>query len=166
MLIRRQAGDGLSGSSADRTMSSLDILIVEDSEAGARLLIEVLREINKNVRLHVVPDGVEAMAFLKYQERYLNAPRPSLILLDLGMPKMNGLEVLATVRQDPWLRTIPVIVLTSSQAEEDIAQSYLLMVSCYLTKPQEFQELEQMVKSPNDFWMTRVKFKRHEPVVK
>lgn len=139
----------------------MDILIVEDSEAEARLLLEVFAEVNKDARLHVVSDGVEAMAFLRYQGCYLDAPRPNLILLDLGMPKMNGIEVLASVRGDPWLRTIPVIVLTSSQAEEDVAQCYKLMASCYLSKPPEFRELKQLVNSLNDFWLTRVKFHKH-----
>jgi len=134
----------------------IDILLVEDNEGDARLLRETLLEINETVCLHVVTDGLEAMAFLRYQGPYLDAPRPDLILLDLNMPKMDGLEVLAQVKMNPWLRTIPVIVLTTSQAETDIVRSYRLMASCYLAKPEELNELQSLVKSLNDFWLTRV----------
>jgi two-component system, chemotaxis family, response regulator Rcp1 len=134
----------------------IDILLVEDNQGDARLLREVLSEINKNVRLHVVADGLEAMAFLKYQEPYLEAPRPGLILLDLHMPKMDGLEVLARVKTDPWFATIPIIVLTTSHSEMDIVQSYKLMANCYLAKPAELKEFESLVKSLNDFWLTKV----------
>ena len=133
-----------------------DILLVEDNEGDARLLREILLEINNTVRLHVVSDGLEAMAFLMYQGPHLDAPRPDLILLDLNMPKMDGLEVLAQVKANPWLRTIPVIVLTTSQAETDVVRSYKLMASCYLAKPEELNELRSLVKSLNDFWLTRV----------
>lgn len=134
----------------------IDILLVEDNEGDARLLREVLREVNKTVRLHVVTDGLEAMAFLRYQGPYLDVPRPDVILLDLKMPKMDGLEVLAQVKADPWLKTIPIIVLTTSEAEPDIVQSYKLMANCYLTKPGEWKEFESLVKSLNDFWLTSV----------
>lgn len=134
----------------------IDILLVEDNEGDARLLREVLREANNTVRLHVVTDGLEAMAFLRYQGPYLDVPRPDVILLDLKMPKMDGLEVLAQVKADPWLKTIPIIVLTTSEAEPDIVQSYKLMANCYLTKPGEWKEFERLVKSLNDFWLTSV----------
>jgi len=137
---------------------SIDILLVEDNEGDARLVRESLLESNKTVRLHVVTDGLEAMEFLKYQGRYLDAPRPDLILLDLRIPKMDGLEVLARVKADPWLRTIPIIVLTTSQAEPDIASSYNLMASCYLTKPGEWKDFESLVKNLNDFWLAKVTF--------
>jgi chemotaxis family two-component system response regulator Rcp1 len=136
----------------------MDILLVEDNEGDARLVREVLLETNQTARLHVVTDGLEAMAFLRYQGPYLEAPRPDFILLDLQMPKMDGLEVLAQVKADPWLKTIPIIVLTASQAEPDIVQSYKLMASCYLTKPGELEEFERLVKSLNEFWLTRVTF--------
>jgi chemotaxis family two-component system response regulator Rcp1 len=115
----------------------IEILLVEDNDGDARLLREALLVANKNAQLHVVTDGTEALSFLKYQGKYLDAPRPDVILLDLHMPKMNGLEVLAKVKADPWLKTIPIIVLTTSQRESDISQSYNLMASCYLTKPTE-----------------------------
>src|SRR5271154_1084441 len=98
----------------------LEILLVEDNEGDARLLRELLLETNKTVRLHVVSDGVEAMAFLRYQGKYIDVPQPDLILLDLNMPKMDGREVLAKVKADPHLKRIPTIVLTTSQAEFDI----------------------------------------------
>ena len=137
---------------------AIDILLVEDNKGDVRLLREVLRETNRTVRLHVVADGCEAMAFLRYQGPYLEVPRPDIILLDLKMPKMDGLEVLAQVKADPWLKTIPIIVLTTSQAEPDIVQSYKLMASCYLTKPAEWKEFERLVQCLNDFWLTSVTF--------
>lgn len=142
----------------------IDILLVEDNEGDARLLRETLLEINSAVRLHVVADGLGAMAFLRYQGPHLGALRPDLILLDLHMPRMDGLEVLAQVKADPWLRTIPIIVLTTSQEEPDIVQSYKLMASCYLTKPEKLNEFEKLVQSLNDFWLTRVTFQKQEKV--
>jgi chemotaxis family two-component system response regulator Rcp1 len=143
----------------------IDILLVEDNEGDARLLREVLIETNNSARLHVVADGVEAMAFLRYQGRYLDSPRPDLILLDLHMPRMDGLEALAQVKSDPRLKTIPIIVLTTSRSELDIAESYKLMASCYLAKPEELKEFERLVKSLNDFWLTRVKFPKQQHTV-
>jgi CheY-like chemotaxis protein len=146
-------------------MPTIDILLVEDSEGDARLVRELLQEINETVRVHVVSDGVDAMAFLRYQEQYLDAPRPSMILLDLNMPNMHGLEVLAQVKADPRLRTIPIIVLTTSLQDSDIEQSYKLMANCYLRKPDELKELEKLVRSLNDFWLNRVVFHRRETPV-
>ena len=136
----------------------IEILLVEDNEGDARLLRETLLEINQNVRLHVVADGLEAIAFLAYQGPYLAAPRPNLILLDLNMPKMGGLEVLARVKANPWLKTIPIVVLTTSEDNSDITKSYKFMANCYLTKPAEFDELQALVKSLNDFWLSRATF--------
>jgi two-component system, chemotaxis family, response regulator Rcp1 len=143
----------------------IEILFVEDNSGDARLLREVLLECNNNVRLHVVRDGVEALAFLNYEGDYLDAPRPDLILLDLNMPKMDGREVLARVKAHPRLKTIPVVVLTTSQAEVDIVSSYELMASCYLTKPGELAEFEKLVKSLNEFWLTRAKLPKQEEAV-
>src|SRR5271167_2043881 len=141
---------------------SLEILLVEDNEGDARLLRELLLETNKTVRFHVVSDGVEAMEFLRYRGKYVDGPRPDLILLDLNMPKMDGREVLKQVKEDPHLRAIPLIVLTTSQAEFDIVSSYKLMASCYLTKPGELKEFERLVTSLNDFWLTRVSLPKRE----
>jgi two-component system, chemotaxis family, response regulator Rcp1 len=140
----------------------IDILLVEDTESEARLLREVLSEINDTVRLHVVGDGQEAIAYLTYQGRYLAVPRPHVILLDLNMPKMNGLEVLARLKQDPWLGSIPIIVLTASGAEADIVRSYKLKANCYLVKPGDLREFEELLSSLNEFWLKRVALPREE----
>jgi two-component system, chemotaxis family, response regulator Rcp1 len=134
----------------------IEILLVEDSESDVRVLREVLSEINGDVRLHVVRDGLEAIAFLTYQGPYLHVPRPHVILLDLKMPKMDGLEVLVRLKTDPWLQTIPIIVLAASGAEADIVRSYKLMANCYLVKPGELKEFEKLVRSLNEFWLTKV----------
>jgi len=136
----------------------MDILLVEDNEGDVRLLREALAEVNQTARLHVVGDGLEALAFLRYQGQYLDAPRPNVILLDLHMPRMGGIEVLAQIKGDPWFKTIPIIVLTSSPSEMHIAKCYGLMANCYLVKPQEWKEFEGLIKSLNDFWLTEVTF--------
>lgn len=143
----------------------IEILLVEDSESDARLLREVLAAINEDVRLHVVRDGREAIDFLTYQGPYLDAVRPHVILLDLNMPKMNGLEVLARLKKDPWFGSIPIIVLTASGAEADIARSYKLMANCYLVKPGVLDEFEKLVNSLNEFWLTRVALPNEEHAV-
>jgi two-component system, chemotaxis family, response regulator Rcp1 len=140
----------------------IDILLVEDNQGDIRLMREILGEINPTARLHVVTDGVEAMEFLGYQGRYLDAPRPSVILLDLNLPKMHGREVLARVKANPHLQMIPVIVLTSSEAESDVVSSYQLLANSYLRKPGDLSEFEALVKSLNDFWFMRVKLPRHQ----
>jgi chemotaxis family two-component system response regulator Rcp1 len=143
----------------------MDVLLIDDSEGDARLMREVLSEINKTVRLHVVTDGLEAMAFLRHEGPYLNVPRPQLILLDLRMPKMDGLEVLAQVKTDSRLSMIPIVVLTTSSSEMDIVQSYKLKANCYLTKPTELVEFERLVRTINDFWLIQVKFQTVQPSV-
>ena len=140
----------------------IDILLVEDNEGDIRLMREVLGEINPTARIHVVTDGVEAMEFLGYQGRDLDAPRPDVILLDLNLPKMHGREVLARVKANPHLQTIPVIVLTSSEAESDVASSYQLMANSYLRKPGNRDAFEDMVISLNGFWFTRVQLPQFE----
>ena len=110
-----------------------------------------------SVRLHVASDGVEAMAFLTHQGAYADAPRPDLTLLDLNMPKMDGRQVLAQIKGDDNLKTIPTVILTTSAAEDDIAKSYQLQANCYLTKPVELDEFEKLVKSINDFWLARAR---------
>jgi CheY-like chemotaxis protein len=121
---------------------------------------EILLGANNSVQLLVASDGVEAMAFLKRQGTYLNAPRPDLILMDLNLPKMDGREALAHIKADASLRVIPVIVLTTSDAEVDVMKSYQLEANCYLSKPGELNEFETLVKSITDFWVTRVKLPR------
>jgi two-component system, chemotaxis family, response regulator Rcp1 len=140
-----------------RNSVSLDVLLVEDKPGDVRLTMETFRDANKSVRLHLAANGVEAMAFLRRQGPYALAPRPVLILLDLNLPKMDGREVLAEVKSDIDLKTIPIVILTTSEAESDITRSYQLHANCYLTKPVRLEEFETLVKSVNDFWLTKVK---------
>jgi two-component system, chemotaxis family, response regulator Rcp1 len=144
----------------------MDILLVEDNPGDARLQREVFYEINKTVLLHVVTDGLEAIAFLRYLGAYLDAPPPDLILLDLRMPGMDGFEVLAQAKADPRLRAIPIIVPTESHSETDIVQSYRLMAGCYLTKPGKLVEFERLIKSLNEFWLTKVTLQRKQQSVR
>ena len=132
----------------------IDVLLVEDSPGDVRLTKEAFREANRAIHLHVASDGVEAMAFLKREGTNANAPRPDLILLDLNLPRMDGREVLAEIKGDPSLKTIPTIILTTSDSEADIVKSYQLQANCYLSKPVELNAFENLVKSINDFWLT------------
>jgi two-component system, chemotaxis family, response regulator Rcp1 len=135
----------------------IEVLLVEDSPGDVRLTQEAFHDANRSVRLHVASDGVEAMAFLRHQGAHSAAPRPDLILLDLNLPKMDGREVLARIKEDASLKTIPTIILTTSEAEADIARSYELQANCYLSKPVQLDQFETLVKSINDFWLTKVK---------
>ena|SRR5688572_7812230 len=110
-----------------------------------------------HVDLHVATDGVEAMAFLRREPGFVNTPRPDFILLDLNLPRMDGREVLAQIKGDPKLKAIPTVILTTSRAAEDIVKSYQLQANCYLTKPSQLEEFEGLVKSINDFWLTKAK---------
>jgi two-component system, chemotaxis family, response regulator Rcp1 len=136
----------------------MDILLVEDSPGDVRLTLEVFRDANPSVVLHVAKDGTEAMSFLGRKGSYMNASRPDIILLDLNMPKMDGRQVLAAVKNDETLRTIPIIVLTTSEADADVAKSYQLSANCYLRKPVELEAFEGLVKGINDFWVTMATF--------
>jgi two-component system, chemotaxis family, response regulator Rcp1 len=138
----------------------IEVLLVEDNPGDVRLMQETFREANVSIRLHVAWDGVEAMAFLRHEGAYVHAPRPELILLDLNLPKMDGRQVLTHIKEDDSLRAIPVVILTTSDAEVDILKSYLLQANCYLTKPVQLDEFERLVKSVNDFWLTKVKLPR------
>ena len=135
----------------------IEVLLVEDNPGDVRLTREALREGKVHNRLSVVQDGVEAMAFLRRQPPYLNAPRPDVILLDLNLPRKDGREVLEEVKNDPELQSIPVVVLTSSQAERDIARAYALHANCYISKPVDLEQFITVVKSIEDFWFTIVK---------
>ena len=135
----------------------IEVLLVEDSPGDVRLTQEAFREANSTVHLHVAADGVEAMSFLKQVGANAHSPRPDLILLDLNLPKMDGREVLAHIKEDDGLKTIPTIILTTSEAEADIAKSYQLQANCYLNKPVQLDAFESLVKSINDFWLTKVK---------
>jgi chemotaxis family two-component system response regulator Rcp1 len=135
----------------------IEILLVEDSSGDVRLTQEAFRDANKLIQLHVASDGVEAMAFLRRQGAHSHAPRPDLVLLDLNLPKMDGREVLAQIKGDDDLKTIPTLILTTSDAEADILRSYQLQANCYLNKPVRFDAFESLVKSINDFWLAKVK---------
>ena len=134
-----------------------EVLLVEDSPGDVRLTQEAFREANQAIHLHVANDGVEAMGFLNQSGAYAGVPRPDLILLDLNLPKMDGREVLAHIKDDNNLKTIPTVILTTSDAEADIVKSYQLQANCYLSKPVQLDDFEALVKSINDFWLTRVK---------
>ena len=138
----------------------IEVLLVEDSPGDVRLTREALGEANTSIRLHVATDGVEAMLFLKREGIHARAPRPELILLDLNLPRMDGREVLAQVKADASLKTIPTIILTTSESEADILKSYQLRANCYLSKPVQLDAFESLVKSINDFWLTKAKLPR------
>ena len=135
----------------------IEVLLVEDSPGDVRLTQEAFRDANIAIHLHVAADGVEAMSFLRRQDEHANAPRPDLILLDLNLPRMDGREVLAHIKEDENLKTIPTVILTTSEAEADIVKSYELQANCYLSKPVQLDAFESLVKSINDFWLTRAK---------
>ena len=139
-----------------REGSAVDVLLVEDSPGDVRLTREAFRETNGAVQLHVASDGVEAMAFLRQEGIHVDAPRPDFILLDLNLPKMDGREVLALIKLDADLRTIPVVILTTSESDADILTSYELNANAYLRKPVTLDAFEKLVRSINDFWLTQV----------
>jgi two-component system, chemotaxis family, response regulator Rcp1 len=137
--------------------SHRDVLLVEDSPGDVRLTLEAFREASRSIRLHVASDGVEALAFLAHEGTHAGAPRPDLILLDLNLPKKDGREVLAHIKETEGLKTIPTVILTTSDAESDITKSYQLQANCYLRKPVQLEAFEALVKSINEFWLTTVK---------
>jgi two-component system, chemotaxis family, response regulator Rcp1 len=134
----------------------IDILLVEDNPGDVRLTIEALRESKVRNHLHVATDGVEAMAFLRRDGHYANAVRPDLVLLDLNLPRKDGREVLADMKADPELKTIPVVVLTTSRAEQDVFRSYELQANCYISKPVDLEQFITVVRAIEDFWLTIV----------
>ena len=140
----------------------IEILLVEDSAGDVRLTKEALRDAKVRNNLHVACDGMEATAFLRRQGKYANAPRPDLILLDLNLPKKGGREVLEEIKLDPSLKTIPVVILTTSAAEEDILRSYQLHANCYITKPVELDQFLKVVKAIDNFWLAIVKLPKVE----
>lgn len=135
----------------------IEILMVEDSPGDARLAIEALKDAKVLNHISVVEDGVEAMAFLRQEGEHADAPRPDLILLDLNLPRKDGREVLAEVKGDEALAQIPVVVLTTSQAEQDILKSYQLHANCYITKPVDLDQFMAVIKSVESFWLTVVR---------
>jgi chemotaxis family two-component system response regulator Rcp1 len=143
-------------SSAEKT-TPIEILLVEDNPGDVRLTREALRDAKVQNTLHIASDGMEAISFLRRQGKHDNAPRPDLILLDLNLPKKGGREVLEEIKLDPSLKTIPVVVLTSSAAEEDILRSYELHANCYVTKPVGLEQFMKIVSTIDNFWLAIVK---------
>ncbi len=135
----------------------VEILLVEDNPGDVRLTQEAFKDGKMLNKLHVVEDGMEALAFLKREGKYTDVPRPELILLDLNLPRKDGRDVLAEIKADRDLKRIPVVILTTSRSEEDILRSYDLNANCYITKPLEFDKFIEIVKSIEDFWLTIVK---------
>ena len=134
----------------------VEILLVEDNLGDVRLAEEALKEGKVSNNLSVVGDGTEALVFLRREGRYADATRPDLILLDLNLPKMDGRQVLAEIKQDPHLKRIPVVILTSSAAEQDILKAYDLHANCYISKPVDLEQFIKVVKSIENFWITIV----------
>jgi two-component system, chemotaxis family, response regulator Rcp1 len=139
----------------------IDILLVEDNPGDVRLTREVLKEGRLRNNLFVCGDGEDAMDFLRQRGKHANAARPDLVLLDLNLPRKSGREVLAEVKEDPELRAIPIVVLTTSSAEQDILQSYDLHANCYITKPVDLIQFMKIVNSTCDFWLDIVKLPSH-----
>jgi len=137
----------------DSTVSRADVLLVEDSAAEARLAAEAIHEADFAVELHVATDGCQAMEFLRRQGPYRDAPRPRLVLLDLNLPRKDGREVLRDMKEDEALRNIPVVILTTSQAESDIWRAYELYANCYIQKPLELDGFIEIVKSIHRYWL-------------
>lgn len=135
---------------------SIEILLVEDNEADVDLIKETLNQSKRSIHLHVTRNGEEAMAFLKRQDIYIDAPRPNLILLDLNLPKKDGREVLRETKENPDLCQIPIVILTSSAAEEDICESYQLHANCYIIKPLDFESFGKVIQQLLDFWFSLI----------
>jgi len=135
----------------------IEILLVEDNPGDVRLTQEALKEDKVHNNLHVVGDGMEALAWLRREGKYADSPRPDIILLDLNLPKKDGREVLSDIKTDVELRRIPVVVLTTSRAEEDVLKAYDFNANCYITKPVDLEQFIKVVQSIKDFWLTIVK---------
>jgi CheY-like chemotaxis protein len=139
---------------------SVEILLVEDSPSDTEITVEALREAKVRNNLSIVEDGVEALEFLRRQGKYSKAPRPDLVLLDLNLPRKDGREVLAEIKSDHDLKTIPVVVLTTSRAEQDVVQAYKYHANCYITKPVDFEQFLSVVHSIESFWLMLVTLPR------
>jgi chemotaxis family two-component system response regulator Rcp1 len=138
----------------------VEILLVEDSPGDVRLTQEAFKDVRMHIKLHVATDGAKAMAFMRREGEYVNAPRPDLILLDLNLPKKDGREVLAEIKESPTFKSIPVVVLTTSSSEADILRSYQLHANCYITKPVGLEGFLTVVRSIDNFWLSVVKLPR------
>jgi two-component system, chemotaxis family, response regulator Rcp1 len=135
----------------------IEVLLVEDSPGDVRLTREALKDAKMHISLQVVSDGIEAMAYLRREKNYADAPRPDLILLDLNLPKKDGRDVLKEIKESDELKTIPVVILTTSASREDISRSYELHANCYITKPVNLQGFVKVVQSIDNFWLSVVK---------
>ena len=138
-------------------LSAVEILLVEDNEDDAALTARAFRKAKMRNRLSVVPDGVEALAYLKKEGKYSGATRPDIILLDLNLPRLSGRQVLEKIKADPDLKDIPVIILTTSKAEEDVALAYKSHSNCFISKPVVMEEFEKVIKDIADFWFVIVR---------
>jgi two-component system response regulator len=141
----------------------IEILLVEDNPGDVELTREALRDAKVANRLHVAEDGAEAVEFLFRRGKYTDVPRPDIILLDLNLPKKDGRQVLAEIKNEPELAGIPVVVLTTSEADEDILRVYQLHANCYITKPVDFPRFMHVVQSIENFWLSVVKLPRKQP---
>ena len=139
-----------------QTMNHVDIILVEDSPADVLITREAFEEFRLTNTLHIVEDGVEAMAFLNQEGKYASAPQPDLILLDLNLPRKNGREVLTEIKADPRFKSIPVVILTTSHSEKDVLQAYDQHANCYIVKPVGFENFVEAMKSIRQFWFSVV----------
>ncbi len=140
-----------------RDTEAFEVLLVEDNPGDVRLTREALKDAKVHINLHVASDGVEALAFLKREGEYAEVPRPDMILLDLNLPRKDGRQVLEEIKATPALMTIPIVILTTSESEEDILRSYRLHANCYISKPVDLDGFLTVVKSIDNFWLTIVK---------
>ena len=145
------------------TSSAIEILLVEDNVGDARLTLEAFKEGKVINNLTVMPDGVEALAYLRRQGPYAGAHTPDLILLDLNLPRMDGRQLLAEIKSDPRLVTIPVVVLTTSASQDDIARAYSNHANCYITKPVDLDQFLRVIQSIESFWLSLVKLPPNAP---
>jgi chemotaxis family two-component system response regulator Rcp1 len=149
--------------STETGVPSFEILLVEDSPGDVRLTREALRDAKMHINLNVARDGIEAMAFLKHEGVFSHVPRPSLILLDLNLPKKDGREVLEEIKNSPELKSIPVVILTTSLSDADVLRSYNLHANCFITKPVDLDGFLKVVKSIDNFWLSIVTLPRATP---
>ncbi|OGS37062.1 MAG: response regulator [Elusimicrobia bacterium RIFOXYB2_FULL_49_7] len=140
------------------SVKPIEILLVEDNPGDIRLTQEAFKEAKISNHISIVQNGEQAIAFLHKENDYANMPTPAIILLDLNLPKKDGREVLAEIKEDPNLKRIPVVILTTSKAEEDILKTYNLHVNCYITKPVDLDQFLEVIKSIENFWLTVVRF--------
>ena len=140
--------------------AAIEVLLVEDSAGDVRLMREAFKDAKVHINLHVASDGIDAMAFLRREGEHANVPRPDLILLDLNLPKKDGREVLEEIKESPALKSIPVVILTTSASDADILRSYRLHANCYITKPVDLDGFLKVVKSIDSFWLSVVRLPR------